>query len=713
MGNNIRIGKDFNVQWAINKVVDGERLPYDLVGKELQLYIVNDNGRKEVAGWKVQDNVIEWTYLGKDQRRLGAYQLVLVENAGKEGMVTVDTCKAFNLVEHSCEENVDGGNDIVVKTVTLESEVALAPVVKEVGESYDDTEIKGDIAELREKDAQTDAKLAELSEEVEKLTDEIFEESVERIPLNNDRYFNGMNVKVGSTYTAKNGTTGTGVSCVKIAIKEGELYKLVGKCNTYGYKGYWITDSNNVVTRMIAEVDSYDVELVIEGNESTLYVNCLNYNEETDGVWKYQSKSLKDFVTETYEEIKTIEVDTPASYYGRVLFDEPILAGTLIKSIEIVGDVTWFYWANGIGSMFTDAQISAASAPMVLDKDVYGVAAPSSTSVHVKIVTSMGEKVIDKVARIDEDVQNWKSGKKWEGKTIVAFGDSITHFIGTDQKTYSDHLAEITGANVINCGIGGSTYRQRATPEDSTTNENTARAALDIVNMVKAAITQNFTAQVNAAALITTHQPYTLDYEVQVNNLVGVDWDKVDAVIFFGGTNDFANVGQLLGEDNSTNLSETKGALNYILTEFCKTYPKVKINFLTPIVRYVDPPQFSTSKQYNVGDVTMYQGGRYKFINAHSGAWNTADVQTITSYEARVDATWGDNYKNAGGMTLREYGEALGAFVKKVYHIVPIDMYNIGWNRVNFDNYFVNTDATHPLTGFKALAEVMAKKLDL
>ena len=66
-------------------------------------------------------------------------------------------------------------------------------------------------------------------------------------------------------------------------------------------------------------------------------------------------------------------------------------------------------------------------------------------------------------------------------------------------------------------------------------------------------------------------------------------------------------------------------------------------------------------------------------------------MQSITSYEARVDATWGDNYKNAGNMTLREYGDALEAFVKKVYHITPIDMYNIGWNRVNFDNYFVNT----------------------
>lgn len=175
MGDKIRIGKDFNVQWAINKVVDGERLPYDLVGKELQLYIVNDNGKKEVAGWKVQGNVIQWTFLGKDQKRLGAYQLVLVENAGKEGMVTVDTCKAFKLVEHSCDENVNGSSDIVIETVTLESDVALAhlrgpqgeqgPVGPQgpqgpqgepgpqgpqgpAGPSYDDTEIQNKLTEL-------------------------------------------------------------------------------------------------------------------------------------------------------------------------------------------------------------------------------------------------------------------------------------------------------------------------------------------------------------------------------------------------------------------------------------------------------------------------------------------------------------------------------------------------------------------------------------
>lgn len=626
-----------------------------------------------------------------------------VESGDVGGKVTVDSALSTT-----------SENPVMNKVITeelrkkLEGEVVgtTSPTEGTVGGSYDDTEIKQQIAELSE---EIDSKLTENG---------IGEKSVTLAagPTYTKAYFEnplpiGTKIKsisfngVASWFYWVNGQgtlfTDAQLSSASAPLTlDKEVYGVATPGDTA--TDVTIVYETIVPTDKLARMDEDITQLKEEVKEIAEAVGAMP-----------EGKSVAEIVTETYEEIKTIEVDTPASYYGRVLFDEPILAGTLIKSIEIVGDVTWFYWANGIGSMFTDAQISAASAPMVLDKDVYGVAAPSSTSAHVKIVTSMGEKTIDKVARIDEDVQILQSGKKWEGKTIVAFGDSITHFIGTDQKTYSDHLAEITGANVINCGIGGSTYRQRATPEDSTTNENTARAALDIVNMVKAAITQNFTAQVNAAALITTHQPYTLDYEVQVNNLVGVDWSKVDAVIFFGGTNDFANVGQLLGEDNSTSLSETKGALNYILTEFCKTYPKVKINFLTPIVRYVDPPQFSTSKQYNVGDVTMYQGGRYKFINAHSGAWNTADVQTITSYEARVDATWGDNYKNAGDMTLREYGEALGAFVKKVYHIVPIDMYNIGWNRVNFDNYFVNTDATHPLSGFKALAEVMAKKLDL
>ena len=613
-------------------------------------------------------------------------------------------------------------------------------------------------AKLTELSAETDAKLTELSDKltIEEYTDITLE--LDSLPTYGKVYFEkplevGTQIKaisfngaasffywvndIGTLYTDVQvkassapltldrvvyGIATPGDTSTKVTI----TYGVVGKVDVLPTLMADVKDLNADVKDLNADVqdlnaDVQDLNADVQDINAKVVTIENKTNECKDEVAELSAKigmlptaSVADIITESEESIQIIEVTTPASYYGQAKFAEPIKAGTQIKSIVIEGGVSWFYLANGQGSLYTDIQVKATNEPYILDRDIYGVAAPSSTPVKVTIVASGGAKVVDKVARIDADVQNLKKGKydkKWEGKTIVAFGDSITHFVGSDNKTYSEHLAELTGANVINCGIGGSTYRQRATPQDSTTDENVARAALDIVNMVKAAITQNFTAQVNAAALITTHQPYTLDYEVQVNNLMSIDWSKVDAVVFFGGTNDFYNVGQLLGEDNSTSLSETKGAINYILTEMCKTYPNVRINFLTPIVRYVDPPQFSTSKQYAVGDVTMYQGARYKFVNAHSGAWNASDVVSITSYEARVDATWGDNYKNAGNLTLREYGESLAAFVKKVYHIEGVDMYNIGWNRVNFDNYFVNTDATHPLSGFKALAKAIAERI--
>lgn len=150
MERSIRIGKDFNVRWSIKKVVDGERQPYVLAGKELVLQYRTPYGLKEATEWKVVGNTIVWTFRGKEQKALGSYELILTENGGKDGMVTVDTRRAFKLVAHSCEETEGCGCDIVVEDVVLESEVAFAPVVTQGSGSYDDTEIKEEIAELSE-----------------------------------------------------------------------------------------------------------------------------------------------------------------------------------------------------------------------------------------------------------------------------------------------------------------------------------------------------------------------------------------------------------------------------------------------------------------------------------------------------------------------------------------------------------------------------------
>ena len=177
MERSIRLGKDFNVRWSIHRVMDGERQPYELAGKELVLQYRTPYGLKEATEWKVVGNTIVWTFRGKEQKALGSYELILTENGGKDGMVTVDTCRAFKLVAHSCEETEGSGSDIVIEDVVLESEVTFAALRGPQGErgpegpqgpagpSYDDTEIKGKLAELSEAKEDKKNKVTSLSDE--------------------------------------------------------------------------------------------------------------------------------------------------------------------------------------------------------------------------------------------------------------------------------------------------------------------------------------------------------------------------------------------------------------------------------------------------------------------------------------------------------------------------------------------------------------------
>lgn len=103
----IRIGKDFTVRWRIFFSEDGVLVPYDCTGKDLTLCLDSPYKRTKVEDFTVEENLIEWTFKGKDQKSTGSYRLVLIENQGKDGMLTVDTCEAFKLVAHSCEESFD------------------------------------------------------------------------------------------------------------------------------------------------------------------------------------------------------------------------------------------------------------------------------------------------------------------------------------------------------------------------------------------------------------------------------------------------------------------------------------------------------------------------------------------------------------------------------------------------------------------------------
>lgn len=295
--------------------------------------------------------------------------------------------------------------------------------------------------------------------------------------------------------------------------------------------------------------------------------------------------------------------------------------------------------------------------------------------------------------------------KPLDGKTIVCFGDSITEFVGNDNKRYSDWIAEITGATVINVGVGGTQLRQRLVPISTPTTVEECYAGLDIVNMVKSAMTNNFTIATACAQKLS--ELTADDNRAIVTRLSQIDWSKVDYVTILGGTNDWYNNNGNTGDAQTTDIAYTCGAINDIISRICSTYKNIAVYWFTPIIRCVTP-NFSASKQYYIGDKVEYQSNYYEFINDHIGAWNASDVTSIPKTDFLTDTYFSDNYV-FNGKNLREFSALIQSVAIK-NHIPVCDLYNgLGWNLYNFLNYFYDTDFTHPHKGFKALAEKMSK----
>lgn len=124
----LRIGKDFAVRWSIYSKTEDGRKPYALDPENSLLRLVTPHRKEEVKGFLIEDNTLTWVYRGRDQKLLGVYALELVERNGANGMITIDTCKAFELVAHTCEETDNETGDIVIDSQVFESEVSLAPL---------------------------------------------------------------------------------------------------------------------------------------------------------------------------------------------------------------------------------------------------------------------------------------------------------------------------------------------------------------------------------------------------------------------------------------------------------------------------------------------------------------------------------------------------------------------------------------------------------
>ena len=118
----IRIGKDFTVVWSIYRRTADKREAYDLTGLNLTLHLQNAYRTEEIKDFSVEGNTITWVFRGRDQKSIGSYSLVLIQNNGEDGMMTIDKVNAFMLVAHTKDETGNNEGAVKIQTVRLESE---------------------------------------------------------------------------------------------------------------------------------------------------------------------------------------------------------------------------------------------------------------------------------------------------------------------------------------------------------------------------------------------------------------------------------------------------------------------------------------------------------------------------------------------------------------------------------------------------------------
>lgn len=116
------------MQWSIFRKTAEGREAYDLENKRLVLRLQNAYRTKDLTDFTVSGNVVSWTFYGKDQKSIGSYNLILVENQDKKGMITIDKVSAFTLVAHTEQESSNSEGDVVIQTVSLESDSTLLPI---------------------------------------------------------------------------------------------------------------------------------------------------------------------------------------------------------------------------------------------------------------------------------------------------------------------------------------------------------------------------------------------------------------------------------------------------------------------------------------------------------------------------------------------------------------------------------------------------------
>ena len=268
-------------------------------------------------------------------------------------------------------------------------------------------------------------------------------------------------------------------------------------------------------------------------------------------------------------------------------------------------------------------------------------------------------------------LENKPSGsKKFVGKKIVCFGDSIT---GNYQPPtdYPSMIADITGATVYNAGFGGCCM----------SDNGQTRKLFTMCRLADAIVGGSgnygdFTVQRNSDVSIT-YGGTSINYvPIRLDMLESIDWTTIDFITIAYGTNDWNSNYGLDNENDPYDTTTYIGAFRYAVEKILSKFPNIKIMVLTPL-------------------------------------WRWWDTNTGMPSEIHTDYIDSNDYAKGTGYKLWQYGDALVA-AAKLYHIPVFDLYwNCMMTKQNRFEYFNTNDGTHPKqAGLQMMAGMISAHME-
>lgn len=260
-------------------------------------------------------------------------------------------------------------------------------------------------------------------------------------------------------------------------------------------------------------------------------------------------------------------------------------------------------------------------------------------------------------------------------KNIMCFGDSLTEFESNiDGKRYSDHLQDISQANVYNAGIGGTRLASRTTLSLTPSDNQQCVAAFDIAALIQAWSTKDFSYQDAAIASGHLSSVQQTKFENKLAILKNNPIENFDIVTISGGHNDY-NGGSAIGTKEYSNydIYTVCGAINNSIKQINTANPKIQIYMygLLPLT-------------YDSNGTNIYSDD---YIPNNAPSYNNHQLKAYEFSDIIHD-------------------------VAKLNH-TPFDnwYWDCGLNRYNHNEYYPIQGDTHPYYGFEYIAKKIYKFL--